>query len=99
MSSTPSTAHRRDFCRALYLQPSDTKSPHANHPNFMSRPSLTPSDIKRTLHYPLEGLIFVLCDKICLPFVNYFVTLSVAMSFVVNEGLFSMKTNAICQQR
>ena len=26
MSSTPSTAHRRDFCRALYLQPSDDKS-------------------------------------------------------------------------
>ena len=25
MSSTSSTAHRRDFCRALYLQPSDKK--------------------------------------------------------------------------
>jgi len=25
MSSTPSTAHRRDFCRALYLLPSDNK--------------------------------------------------------------------------
>ena len=25
MSSTLSTAHRRDFCRALYLQPSDKK--------------------------------------------------------------------------
>ena len=25
MSSTSSTAHRRDFCRALYLQPSPEK--------------------------------------------------------------------------
>ena len=25
MSSTLSTAHRRDFCRALYLQPSPEK--------------------------------------------------------------------------
>ena len=25
MSSTPSTAHRRDFCRALHLQPSPEK--------------------------------------------------------------------------
>ena len=26
MSSAPSTAHRRDFCRALYLQPSNNKT-------------------------------------------------------------------------
>ena len=25
MGRTPSTTHRRDFCRALYLQPSDLK--------------------------------------------------------------------------
>ena len=46
MSSTHSTAHRRDFCRALYLQPSNTKSPHANHPNFISAPLLHHSNDK-----------------------------------------------------
>ena len=39
MSSTQSTAHRRDFCRALYLQPSNAKC-------CCDKTNLTPSNNK-----------------------------------------------------
>ncbi len=41
MSSTSSTAHRRDFCRALYLQPSPEKLGRAT---LYVHLSLVPSD-------------------------------------------------------
>ena len=46
MSSTLSTAHRRDFCRALYLQPSDAKFLYADLAFSLSIPHLTPFDNK-----------------------------------------------------
>ena len=43
MSSTPSTAHRRDFCRALYLQPSNQKLDFADTSDIYCRLQAVPT--------------------------------------------------------